>query len=116
MAETYDSVLDRIGAFNLATESLAKGRVTNVEVTIAGRPELGLRLVKTAENYRIEVSGAAGEAAAALDGMHFKAEGGAYVREVRKSERSWNVASEVEDVLEEALGLPADTAISVESA
>jgi len=34
---------------------------------------------------------------------------------VRKSERSWAVASQLEDVLQEALGLGPDVAISVET-
>ena len=116
MAETYDSVLDRIGAFNLATESIAKGRLARVEVSIGGQPGMGIRLVKSEDNYRIEVLGVPEGAAEAIRGMAFKPEGEAYVREVRKSERSWNVASQVEDLLQEALGLAADVAVTLETA
>src|SRR5712692_5941937 len=103
MAESYDSVLDRIGAFNLATESLSKERAREVRVQVAGRPEFSLRLVKTAEHYALEVSGAPASAAEALQGMGFKPQGELFAREVRKSERSWNVASELEDILQDAL-------------
>lgn len=115
MAETYDSVLDRIGAFNAATEALAKRRASLVAVTVARTPAIQLRLAKTADNYDIEVAGAPAEAAEALAGMGFEPRGDGYTRAVRKSERSWAVASQLEDVLQEALGLGPDVAINVES-
>ena len=36
-------------------------------------------------------------------------------RQVRKPERSWEVASQLEDILQETLGLPPDVVISVET-
>src|SRR5437016_5700718 len=99
MRETYDSVLDRIGAFNAATEKLSKGRLDVLEFEVGGRPELRLRLAKTADYYAIEVAGAPLAAAEALGSMRFAQQGDMYVREVRKSERSWNVASQLEDIL-----------------
>jgi len=114
MTEMFDSVPDRIGAFNAATEKLAKSRASEVTITVAGRSELWLRLAKTAEHYGIEVSGAA-DAKAVLEGMGFASRGEVYAREVRKSERSWNVASQLEDILQEALGLGLDVAITIET-
>ena len=115
MAETYDSVVDRIGAFNAATEGLSKGRLREITLQVSGRPEVQLRLAKTAENYAIEVRGGSGPTGEALAGMGFSLAGEVHVREVRKSERSWNVASELEDILQEALGLGSDVAVTVES-
>ena len=115
MTEMFDSVLNRIGAFNAATENLAKSRASEVTITVAGRSELWLRLAKTAEHYGIEVSGAPIEAAEVLEGMGFVPRGVVYAREVRKSERSWNVASQLEDVLQEALELGSDVAITIET-
>ena len=114
MTEMFDSVLDRIGAFNAATEKLAKSRASEVTITVAGRSEPRLRLAKTAEHYGIEVSGAA-DAKAVLEGMGFASRGEVCAREVRKSERSWNVASQLEDILQEALGLGLDVAITIET-
>jgi hypothetical protein len=115
MTETYDSVLDRIGAFNAATEKLAKRRAEAVTVSVTDRPDVQLRLAQSADHYAIEVHGAADEAAPALVEMGFAARGLTYAREVRKSERSWNVASQLEDVLQDALKLGAGVAISVET-
>ena len=115
MAETYDSVLDRIGAFNAATEALAKSRASLVTVTVVRTPAIQLRLAKTADNYDVEVSGAPDSAVAALAEMGFEPRGEGYARAVRKSERSWAVASQLEDVLQDALSLGADVAISVET-
>ena len=116
MTETFDSVLDRIGAFNAATEKLAKSRASEIVVTAPARTEVRLRLAKTADNYGIELSGMPASAAEVLEGMGYKVRGEVYAREVRKSERSWNVASQLEDVLQEALGLGAGAAITVETA
>ena len=114
MRETYDSVIDRIGAFNAATEKLSKGRVNELLFDVGGHPGLGLRLVKTAESYAIEVIGAPASARETLAGLRFVPQGEAYVREVRRSERSWNVASELEDILQDALSLGNDVAVSVD--
>jgi hypothetical protein len=114
MVETYDSVLDRIGAFNAATEKLAKARVSEVLFEMAGRPELRLRLSRREDSYAIELAGAPDSAAEALRGMGFEPGGSGCSRQVRKSERSWNVASQLEDILQEALALGSDVAISVE--
>ena len=113
MVETYDSVLDRIGAFNAATEKLAKRRAGEVSITAAG---IRLRLAQTADNYCIEITGSPAEAAAALASMGFEARGEVYARDVRKIERSWNVASQLEDVLQEALSLGPEVSISLETA
>jgi hypothetical protein len=102
-----------MGAFNGATEALSKGRAQEVTVEVQGRPELRLRLAKTAEHYAIEVSGAPAEAAEALRGLGLSAEGEAYVRAVRKAERSWDVASQLEDILQEALRLGPNVGISL---
>jgi hypothetical protein len=115
MTETFDSVLDRIGAFNAATEKLAKRRADQVTVTVAGRPEVRLRLAKTEDNYGIELSGVPAEAAAALKALRFSPQGEAYAREVRKSERSWNVASQLEDLLQDVLGLGSDVTITIDT-
>ncbi|MFI5266904.1 MAG: hypothetical protein ACHQ7M_05940 [Chloroflexota bacterium] len=115
MIETFDSVLDRIGAFNAATEKLAKRRASEITVTVAGRPEVRLRLAKTEDNYGIEVSGAPAEAAEVLKGMRFAPRGDIYAREVRKSERSWNVASQIEDLLQDVLGLGSNVAVTIET-
>ena len=111
MAETYDSVLDRIGAFNVATEALAKGRAKEVLVDVGGHPNVRLRLVRTEDFYAVEVHGAA--TGTALTEMGFAVQGDAYTREVRKSERSWNVASQLEDVLQDVLALGPDVGISI---
>ncbi|HLG72094.1 MAG TPA: hypothetical protein VK009_16870 [Chloroflexota bacterium] len=111
MPETYDSVVDRIGAFNAATEAMSKGRAKEVLVEIAGQPHLRLRLVRTEDNYAIEVHGAA--VSPALAEMGFAQQGEDFGREVRKSERSWNVASQLEDVLQDALNLGPDVAVSI---
>jgi hypothetical protein len=63
------------------------------------------------QNDAIEVSGGPAEAADALRGFGLSPEGEAYVRTVRKAERSWDVASQLEDILQEALGLGPDVAI-----
>ena len=115
MAETYDSVVDRIGAFNAATESMSKARVREVRMDVRGHSGLRLRLAKSAENYAIEIHGAPASAAEALQGMGFAAQGEVFARQVRKPERSWDVASQLEDILSEALGLPPDVVISVET-
>ncbi|HEX6513511.1 MAG TPA: hypothetical protein VF157_14495 [Chloroflexota bacterium] len=115
MVESYDSVLDRIGAFNAATEGLSKNRLREVTVEVQARPELKLRLLKTAESYAIEVAGATADAAEPLAGMGFDRTGDVFSREVRKSERSWNVASQLEDVLQDALGLGSNVTITVGS-
>ncbi|MBV9120588.1 MAG: hypothetical protein JOZ39_07755 [Chloroflexi bacterium] len=114
MAETYDSVLDRMSAFNVVTERLSKGRAATVGVTIAGRPECWLRLTRTADSYRVELP-AEGSDRAAAEELKFKQAGESLVREIRKGERSWTVAGELEDMLHDVLGLPADVAISVET-
>ncbi len=105
MAETFDSVMDRIGAFNAATEGMSKGRAHEVVVE-AGTTHV--RLVKTEDNYAIEVT----PPHPGLADLGF--ENGR--REVRKSERSWNVASQLEDILQDVLQLGADVSISVETA
>lgn len=117
MAETYDSVMDRIGAFNLATESLSKGRFSEVGIDVAGRPECRLRLAKTEVSYAIELTAASVPAAGeeALAGFGFKRREDVFSREVRKSERSWNVASQIEDILVEVLGLPSGVTVTVET-
>ncbi|HLY66568.1 MAG TPA: hypothetical protein VKU60_13625 [Chloroflexota bacterium] len=112
MPDTYNSVVDRIGAFNAATESMSKSRGKEVRIVVAGG--CTLRLSRTAENYAIELSGAPAEAAAALQPFGFSWHGDLYMREVRKSERSWNVASLLEDVLQEGLQLASDVTITVE--
>lgn len=110
MAETFDSVLDRIGAFNAATEAMAKAGTSEVQVQIVGHDGVRLRLTRTEDNYAIEVHGPVAEPA--LTSMGFKPQSGAYMREVRKSERSWNVASQLEDILQDALAL--GPAVSIE--
>jgi len=116
MAETYDSVLDRISAFNVATEALSKARAQQVTVSVPGRDGCSLRLARTADSYEIEVHGVPPEGAEALTGMGFAPRGDAFVREVRKSERSWSVASQIEDVLQDALALGLEGKILVETA
>lgn len=115
MAETYDSVVDRIGAFNAATEALAKSRANMVTVAVTRDPTIQLRLAKTPDNYDVEISGAPSEAAPALTEMGFDLRGEIFARAVKKSERSWTVASQLEDVLQDALGLGADVPITVET-
>jgi hypothetical protein len=115
VAETYDSVIDRIGAFNLATEALAKGRAQSVVISVVGRTGCAIRLVKSEENYAIEVKGVPDSADGAIAEMGFRREGESHLRTVRKSERSWAVASQLEDVLQDALGLGGSVAISVET-
>lgn len=115
MAENYDSVIDRISAFNVATEAMARSRAQSVSVAPSGRPDCLLRLVKTDEHYAIEVQGAPDSADKAMAELGFSRRGDTYVRNVRKSERSWAVASQLEDVLQDALGLGADVAITVET-
>ncbi|HVA24933.1 MAG TPA: hypothetical protein VMW62_11135 [Chloroflexota bacterium] len=112
MIESFNSVLDRIGAFNAATEKLAKHRAREITMVVNN---VRLRLATTAENYGIEVTGAPAEAATALRTMGYAAQGNAFAREVRKSERSWNVASQLEDILQEVLGLGPDVAMTVET-
>ena len=114
MAETYDSVVDRIGAFNLATERMSKARAASVQVTVAGREDCWLRLVRSQESYRVELPASCAVSEAVLAELRFAPVGQLFVREVRKAERSWTVAGELEDVLHDGLGLPADAAISVE--
>jgi hypothetical protein len=106
MAETFDSVMDRIGAFNAATEAMSKGRAR--EILVEAAPDVRIRLVRTDDNYAIEVQ----PLNPALAGMGFSASG---TREVRKSERSWNVASQLEDILQDVLQLGSDVRISVET-
>ena len=109
MAESYDSVLDRIGAFNAATETMSKGRAAEVVVAVSGRDDVRLSLTRTEDNYAIHVQGGT----ESLAEMGFAQQGDVWTREVRKSERSWNVASEVEDVLQ-ALDLGSDVAVTVD--
>ncbi len=102
MGETFDSVMDRIGAFNAATEAMSKARAREVLVE-AGTAQI--RLVKTEDNYDIEVT----PPHPALADLGF--DNGR--REVRKSERSWNVASQLEDILQDVLELGMDIRITV---
>jgi hypothetical protein len=111
MAETYDSVLDRIGAFNAATEGLSKGRLQELRVEV--NDDVGLRLAATSDGYNIDVLGAPDGAAEMLEGLGFRRSGEGWTRDVRKSERSWNVASQLEDVLQEALGLGPNGRVSI---
>lgn len=117
MAETYDSVLDRIGAFNAATEALAKGRSREVRCDVPSRPGAWLLLAKSEDNYRISLPADAVLEAqvGALSTMGFRLQGDEFAREVRKSERSWTVASQLEDILADIMGLPTDVSISVET-
>ena len=115
MAETYDSVLDRIGAFNGATETMSKGRAHEMRFSIRGRKDVWLRLARTDTNYRIEV--AAGQANAdGLTALGFAPQGDVYVREVSKAERSWDVASQLEDILQDVLDLGPGVVIVEETA
>lgn len=113
MPETYNSVLDRIGAFNAATESMSKGRTQ--EIRISARGSVTLRLLKTPENYSIEIAGAPAEGAEGLTNMEFKPQGESFVRAVSKAERSWAVASQLEDILQEVLQLAPDVTVSIET-
>ena len=117
MAETYNSVLDRIGAFNAATESLSKGRAQEVRCDVPSRPGSWLLLAKSEDNYRISLPADAilETQVGALSAMGFRLQGDVFVREVRKAERSWTVASQLEDILADVMGLPADVAITVET-
>ncbi len=113
--QTYDSVTDRLGAFNEATEKMSKSRVTNVICVVTSQPGCELRLLKTDDYYRFEVAGAVpGAGEGALLEMKFAREGDIYARNVRRAERSWNVASQMEDILGDVFGLPPDTAVSVD--
>ncbi|HEU0167767.1 MAG TPA: hypothetical protein VFS62_08310 [Chloroflexota bacterium] len=117
MAETYDSVLDRIGAFNAATEALSKGRAREIRCDVPSRPGSWLLLAKSEGNYCISLPADAvlEVQVGALSTMGFRLQGDLFVREVRKVERSWTVASQLEDILADAMGLPSDVAIAVET-
>ena len=113
MPETYDSVVDRIGAFNLLAERMSKGRLEAVMVEIADRPDCWLRLVRSAESYRVELPAQAAVSEEALAELRFVRSAELFVRDVRKSERSWTVAGELEDVLHDGLGLASDVGIAI---
>jgi len=114
MAEAYDSVIDRLGAFNAATEKMAKGKASRVECSATAPTACRLRLVKTEEHYAFEVDGDVppGRDAALLE-LHFAPAGTGYRRDIRRAERSWNVANEMEDILADVFGLPPDTSVTV---
>ena len=116
MPETYNSVLDRIGAFNAATEALSKSRLSEVRCDVPSRPGAWLLLAKSEDNYRVTLpaDGVLETQVGALTAMGYRLAGDVFAREVRKGERSWNVASQLEDILQDVLGLPSDVAISVE--
>jgi hypothetical protein len=113
MPETYNSVLDRMGAFNAATENMAKGRAKEIRISVRGGGTL--RLVKTPENYSIEIAGVPAEAAEALAGMGFEPLPEGYGRAVSKAERSWNVASQLEDLLQDVLQLAPDVSVTIDT-
>jgi len=114
MPETYNSVLDRIGAFNAATENMTKGRAREVRIT-AAKTGCGLRLVKTPENYSIEVTGAPDSAAEDLAAFRLKPAAEAFARPISKAERSWDVASDIEDILQDGLKLGPDVSVTIET-
>ncbi|MHB8618283.1 MAG: hypothetical protein ACYDAG_01725 [Chloroflexota bacterium] len=118
MIETYDSVVDRMGAFNAATEKLSKGKLAELRCVVAGRPDAWLRLVRTADGYRFEVAAATvpESGKASLDELRFAPIGEVYARDVRKAERSWSIASQIEDILADVFGLPPDGQVEIDIA
>ncbi|GEM_PF-3077345 len=116
MPERFDSVLDRIGAFNLATERLSKGRGREMRCHAVERPSCWLRLTRTEDNYGIHVSADAvlPDKQPELADLRFQRDGESFFRPVSKAERSWNVASQLEDLLTDVCGLPAHAVVEID--
>ena len=81
----------------------------------ASKAGCALRLVKTPDHYSIEVSGAPETAAADLQALKLKPAAELFARPVGKAERSWDVASEIEDILQDGLKLGPDVTVTIET-